>query len=229
MFEGNCGGIVTTSDVTVFHSTTANPSSTVVNTLYVVDLPYTVAWASSELDLFMPASLPLIISSEAKARATSGVYSLLPSTSAAGSLGHSSKPSSDLSVGAQAGIGVAATVLGVLIGALIMYLFVRRRQRRSQSKLAELEGKPAEDDDPPKFPELDGREQSIEVPTKEKPGEMLGDVGHELPQDWAAQEADNDDMRHELDAGYRGEELDDIATPVDEVPRKDSKEKLASG
>ena len=53
---------------------------------------------------------------------------------------------------------------------------------------------------------------------------MFVEAGHEVEPDRAASEADNNDMRHELDAGYRGEQMDDITTPIDDTPPQYTKD-----
>lgn len=182
--------------------------------------------------MFTPASLPLIVSSEAKARASLSSAHALPSATPAG--GGSFQPSSNaksssLSTGAQAGIGVAAAIVGIAVGAALMWYFIRRRSRRpanlEETELTDFARKEGHDPVIPGIPELTDEERSVEAPTIEKPQELFVEAAGELPQDFAAQEADNDDMRHELDAGYRGEQLDDITTPIDDAPPDYKKEK----
>jgi hypothetical protein len=101
-----------------------------------------------------------------------------------------------------------------------MWFFVRKRSRRhnrshAQGVLEHRDNKSPQDH--PNIPELHAEEGRAEIPANEKAVEAYADVGAEFPQDFAAQEAD-DDMRHELDANYRGEELDEVVTPVDGTP-----------
>ena len=200
--KGNCGSTITSPGVTIVQGTQGGiTTSTVVDSFFLIDLPYTVAWASSELPLFTPSGLPLIVANES--RPESSTRSDDASVPAKGATG-----SSYLSAGAQAGIGVGAAVAGITIGACFMwFFFIRKRSRRRQ------EGKGKNLDDGPGTPELGAEGGISEVAAKEKAFEMYADVGHEFPQDWG-QEVDAG-MRHELDANYKGEELTDTSTPVD--------------
>lgn len=214
--KGNCGSTITSPGVTIVQGTHGGiTTSTVVDSFFAVDLPYTVAWASSELPLFTPSGLPLIIANESRPESSTSSVSRFPMASDDGASvpAKGTTGSSYLSAGAQAGIGVGAAVAGIAIGACFMwFFFIRKRSRRRQDGV-ELEGKGKDLDDGPGIPELGGEGGRSEVAAKEKAVEMYADVGHEFPQDWG-QEADAG-MRHELDGNYRGEELADISTPVD--------------
>ena len=205
---GNCGGTITSSGISILQGTPGNvTTSTVVDSFFAINIPYTVAWASSELPLFTPSGLPLIIARESKPESTTSSVSGKPLA------GDGARVSSSLSPGAQAGIGVTAALVGVAIGACVMwFLFIRKRSRRREDFVT-LEAKVKDLDDSPRMPELGVEGGRSEVAAKEKAVEMYADVGHEFPQDWG-QEVDAG-MRHELDGNYRGEELTDINTPID--------------
>jgi hypothetical protein len=126
----SCGKTFSTRTTIFLDYTGIVPHTTIVDSFFWADSPQTVAWASSDLDRFTPASLPSKIAREATSLKSD--YSLQPSrgSGAPAIPAESSSPASSLSTGAQAGIGVGAAVVGIAIGALLMWFFVRKRSRR---------------------------------------------------------------------------------------------------
>lgn len=177
-----------------------------------VDTPYTVAWASSELNAFTPASLPLKVASETPRPSSTFI---LPQHTTTSFPGESEGPKSNsaasrtptsalnLSSGAQAGIGVGAGIVGIAIGSLLMWLIIRRRSRRQRGPSHQIERADAKysNDSPsplPNIPELSGGDVAAEIPTKEISLEMFVEAANEVEQDWAAAEAYDEGLKHEL-------------------------------
>ena len=98
-----------------------------------------------------------------------------------------------------------------------MWFVIRRRSRRhDRSDSEQIEGAHGKFDGGspahsilglPDLPEFDDNEIAAEIPTKERPLELFVEAGIEVEEDRAAGEADNDDMRHELDGNYRKDGL----------------------
>ncbi|KAK3631474.1 hypothetical protein LTR56_016838 [Elasticomyces elasticus] len=152
-----------------------------------------VAWASSDLAQFTPIWAPL--DSTITSSASVGTPA---STSSAGGPPASppASPSDRLNRGTEAGIGVAASVVGVVIG-MAVWLFWRRRKARANRNVtltggrAELEGE-ASEKQPPKIGELETKGEIHEFDGKGKPTELGTAIG----------------QRHELDGGFRGHEVE---------------------
>ena len=97
--------------------------------------PLTVAWASSDLRTFTPASAPIleisltaITTSHDAATTTHQRTTNSPLTSA--------EDHSSLSTGAKAGIGVAASIVGLCFFAAAAWFMFKRRTRQSQETQA---------------------------------------------------------------------------------------------
>ncbi|KAK4893298.1 hypothetical protein LTR27_008421 [Elasticomyces elasticus] len=152
-----------------------------------------VAWASSDLAQFTPMWAPLdstITSSASVGTPASTLSAGGPPTSPPTS------PPDRLNRGTEAGIGVAASVVGVVIG-LAVWLFWRRKKARANSNVtltggrAELEGE-ASEKQAPKIGELETKGEIHEFDGKGKPSELSTAIG----------------QRHELDGGFRGHEVE---------------------
>ncbi|KAK3625650.1 hypothetical protein LTR56_020262 [Elasticomyces elasticus] len=148
-----------------------------------------VAWASSDLAQFTPTWAPVdsTITSSAVVGTPAGT-SNTPVPPA--------PPTDRLNRGTEAGIGVAASVVGVVIG-LAVWLFWRRRKARANRNVtltggrAELEGE-ASEKQPPEIGELETKGEIHEFDGKGKPTELSTAIG----------------QRHELDGGFRGHEVE---------------------
>ena len=168
-----------TSHVTMPYSTgTAKASTTTRDAFYVLNIPYTVIWASSDLNTFTPISAPL-------SGPTSG----------------SNSSSSSLSTGAKAGIGVGVAIAALAMIILLAWYLLARRKRRAEGRTT--------------LHSSDGKD-AWELPAHGDPKEAHGDVKftHELSPTKDPQEVDAPE-RYELDGSYKGQELTDIATPVE--------------
>jgi hypothetical protein len=168
--------------------------------------PISVAWQSSDLDKFIPASAPLL----ALAQQTGGSLSATTSSSASSSTQNTQYPSStntksgeaDLSTGAKAGIGVGVAVAALAIIAGMLYWFFRRYQLTQKPKKAEvntaaekrdiygenmsspMDARPhAELDSDANVFEAANSSMPAEAPTKTIPHELEGDMVPELSQD----------------------------------------------
>ncbi|KAK5702488.1 hypothetical protein LTR17_022285 [Elasticomyces elasticus] len=152
-----------------------------------------VAWASSDLAQFTPTWAPLY--STITSSASVGTPA---STSSVGGPPASppASPPDRLNRGTEAGIGVAASVVALVIG-LGVWLYWRRRKARANENVtltggrAELEGE-AREKQPPKIGELETKGEIHEFYGKGKPTELSTAIG----------------QRHELDGGFRGHEVE---------------------
>ncbi|KAK5729332.1 hypothetical protein LTR17_012057 [Elasticomyces elasticus] len=143
-----------------------------------------VAWASSDLAQFTPIWAPL--DSTITSSASVGTPA---STSSAGDPPASppASPPDRLNRGTEAGIGVAASVVGVVIGLAFWLFWRRRRMAGAKGNVtltggrAELEGGQSEKQ-PPKIGELETKGEIHEFDGKGKPTELSTAIGqrHEL-------------------------------------------------
>jgi hypothetical protein len=123
--SGLCAKLVTTATPVVIGSSTV----TATPPFMAIDNPVMVAWVSSDLDLFTPASAPLL-----EDRATS---SRNATTFSPGSQRKSNTTtSSGLSSGAKAGIA-AGNICGLLVIVLLVLLLACVRKHHQQRKESE--------------------------------------------------------------------------------------------
>lgn len=108
-----CKSLGTTATILAINE---NTNKTIQPPYSLLDWPFIIAWASSDLNKFTPASAPLV---------------LTESTGGPGS-------SSGLSTGEKAGIGVGVAVGCIALIALLIFLLIFRRRHR-QRQLAEVE------------------------------------------------------------------------------------------
>lgn len=161
-----------------------------------------VAWASSDLPLFTPASAPLV-QARLAASASRASASDSQATTSEPSNGTSSSPMSSgfLSTGAQAGIGVGVSIAGIILLALGMWALLRRRQSRTRN------------DEPRADPRAGLRGEDAE---KKLPGVAeLGNYGAkaELAGLTKPTELDRNE-RHELEGHWHGHEIQGVVSPL---------------
>ncbi|KAK5688047.1 hypothetical protein LTS10_000025 [Elasticomyces elasticus] len=154
-----------------------------------------VAWASSDLAQFTPTWAPL--DSSITSSASVGMPASTSSAVGGPPASPPASPPDRLNRGTEAGIGVAASVVGVVIGLAVWLFWRRRRMAGAKGDVtltggrAELEGG-ASEKQPPKIGELETKGEIHEFDGKGKPTELSTAVG----------------QRHELDGGFRGGELE---------------------
>ena len=186
-----------------------NPSTNIsISTAFVAaDWYIKVAWASSDLNDFKPASAPLLTSvsqtaSTASLPSSNGNSSTMqtpgppPSrlsasnagvtTSAATTSAHSNAPNG-LSTGAEAGIGVGASIAGLLLIAAVTFFLLRNRRHRKVRDSA---------------PAGHGM-----VDAKNAPEEKDSQRIHEAHGDSRLAEADSSNVRAELEGNWHGHEV----------------------
>ncbi|KAK3669360.1 hypothetical protein LTR78_010743 [Recurvomyces mirabilis] len=200
----SCSEILPTGSATAI---VASNTTTTITELFTAYAPaIAVAWASSDLTLFNSASLPLLTTASITSAATSATAtgsgisagSVIASstvTTATGASQTSTTPYPGLSVGAKAGIGVGATVGGLLcLAVAVWFLLFRRRSSPSKKYVPEAEGKAELPGDgiekkAPHVSDLSPNGEIHESAAKERPSEMGENVHYELEGDWHGHEA----------------------------------------
>ena len=159
--------------------------------------PISVAWQSSDLDKFIPASAPVL----ALAQQTGGSISATSSSlSLSTTTTNTQYPSStitttsgsELSTGAKAGIGVGVAVAALAIIAGILYWFFRRYRLRQKPKQTQ-ESTAAEKRD------MHGEYMSIPMDARPR-AELGGDANvYEAANSFTPAEAPTKTIPHELE------------------------------
>ncbi|KAK4580252.1 hypothetical protein LTR86_000455 [Recurvomyces mirabilis] len=199
----SCSEILPTGSATAIVASNTTTTMTEPFTAYAPAIA--VAWASSDLTLFSPASLPLLTTASLTSEATSAaatssdisagsVIASSTATTATGASQTSTTPGPGLSVGAKAGIGVGATVGGLLCLAVAAWFLLWRRRSFSTKGLPEAEGKAELPGDGIEkkalhISELGPNGEIYESAAKERPPEMGDNVRYELEADWHGHEA----------------------------------------
>ena len=131
---------MTTATTVALDETT---NQTVTTPVFVADWPILVAWQSSDLAKFTPASAPLL--PVAATAAQSRCKASMPSRT--GTISDQTEATDchpGLSAGAKVGIGVGVTLAAVvLLGIIAAFLYRRKRhQRIPQDEIPEIDSMP---------------------------------------------------------------------------------------
>lgn len=131
-------GRTTTSSGDIFFQLTPTKAGTTGT--FTVHMPaFQVVWASTDLESFTPRSAPLLTSFTSSPPVTSSsqqsVTSFQSSTSSRSISSHTTSPgsSNSLSTGAQAGIGVGVSIVGLVVLAILGWCLLWRKRRRRET------------------------------------------------------------------------------------------------
>ncbi|KAK5115454.1 hypothetical protein LTR62_001113 [Meristemomyces frigidus] len=142
-YDGNrdyCSMYVATSTTVRSGSQTAAPLSNFI----ALQWPVSVQWQSTDLDVFSPASAPLLVQTQTSSTVSGRSESLTAARSAtesrasvgaATATAAGSSGSGGLSTGAEAGIGAGIGALALVLIGLAIWIFLRRRRnKRAQGR-----------------------------------------------------------------------------------------------
>ena len=232
-WNGYCGSYATTSTRLPIYDAQASEAiidGTLVSTWSAVHLAYLVAWASSDLSKFTPASAPLLLASQEAILASSENLGTPKSgspptarSSAASPQGSPPSPASQtssshtegartLDTGVKAGIGVGVIVVSVAIISVGLWLLMRMRKRR-KDKLASSTASEMDTDNIHAKAELDHENTRTGILNKGRQQEGREKEFAEMSGEGLVQEVGSH-TRYELDSGWGGHEVGDIDKPT---------------